>query len=57
MQNLNKEVRFSCPLDCFDACGRVAAVADNQVRRIRAGRDHLITRGACCIKTLNFAGP
>jgi len=57
MQNLNKAVSFSCPLDCFDACALVAAVVDNQVRRIRADRDHPLTRAACCIKALNFAEP
>lgn len=54
MQNHKKDVRFSCPLDCFDACGLVATVVDNRVSRIRGDRDHPLTRGVCCIKGLKL---
>lgn len=37
MLHHKKDVRFSCPLDCFDACGLVATV-DNRVSRIRGDR-------------------
>ena len=54
MQNHKKKVRFSCPLDCFDACGLVATVFDNHVSRIRGDRDHPLTRGVCCIKGIKL---
>ncbi|MDZ7580341.1 MAG: molybdopterin-dependent oxidoreductase [Deltaproteobacteria bacterium] len=50
MKNSEKEVRFSCPLDCFDVCGLVATVTDNRVVKIRGDEGHPLTRGVCCIK-------
>ncbi len=49
-----KNVRFSCPLDCFDVCGLVATVVDKRVVKIRGDRDHPLTRGVCCIKGLKL---
>ena len=49
-----KNVRFSCPLDCFDVCGLVATVIDNRVVKIRGDKDHPLTRGVCCIKGLKL---
>ncbi|MGD9242564.1 MAG: molybdopterin-dependent oxidoreductase [Desulfobacterales bacterium] len=54
MQNHKKDIRFSCPLDCFDACGLEATVIDDRVSRIRGDRDHPLTRGICCIKGLKL---
>ena len=52
MKHTQKEIRFSCPLDCFDVCGLVATVVDNRVVKIRGDKDHPLTRGVCCIKGL-----
>jgi anaerobic selenocysteine-containing dehydrogenase len=47
---MKKDVRFSCPLDCFDACGLVATVVGDRVVDIRGDRRHPLTAGACCGK-------
>lgn len=52
MKHTQKEIRFSCPLDCFDVCGLVATVVNNRVVKIRGDKDHPLTRGVCCIKGL-----
>jgi hypothetical protein len=44
MQNHKKDVRFSFPLDCFDACGLVTTVVDDCVSRIRGDRGNLLVR-------------
>ena len=40
--------RTACSLDCFDACGIVAEVADGRIVRIGGDPSHPITRGALC---------
>ena len=54
MRSPAKDIRFSCPLDCFDACGLVATVVDNRAVKIRGDKDHPLTRGVCCIKGLKL---
>jgi anaerobic selenocysteine-containing dehydrogenase len=49
---MKKAVKFTCPLDCFDACALVAAVEDGRVVSIRGDKDHPVTDGFCCRKGL-----
>src|SRR5436190_22781599 len=46
--------RTACSLDCFDACGIVAEVADGRVVRIGGDPAHPITRGALCNKVNHY---
>jgi anaerobic selenocysteine-containing dehydrogenase len=46
--------RTACSLDCFDACGIVAEVADGRLVRIGGDPDHPITRGALCNKVNHY---
>ncbi|MEM8852173.1 MAG: molybdopterin-dependent oxidoreductase [Pseudomonadota bacterium] len=45
-----KRIRTTCPRDCYDACGMVAAVKDGVVKKILGDPDHHIARGALCGK-------
>ena len=54
MTSPKKDIRFSCPLDCFDVCSLVATVVDNRVTKIRGGKNHPLTRGVVCIKGLKL---
>ena len=54
MKNPGKDIRLSCPLDCFDVCSLVATVVDNRVIKIRGDKDHPLTRGVPCIKGLKL---
>ena len=47
---MQKQVKFACPLDCFDACSLIASVENGRVVRIKGGRDHPLTRGMLCSK-------
>ncbi len=47
---MQKQVKFACPLDCFDACSLIASVENGRVVRIKGGRDHPLTRGMICSK-------
>jgi anaerobic selenocysteine-containing dehydrogenase len=46
--------RTACSLDCFDACGIVAEVADGRIVRIGGDPSHPITRGALCNKVNHY---
>ena len=46
--------RTACSLDCFDACGIVAEVADGRIVRIGGDPGHPITRGALCNKVNHY---
>src|SRR5438034_10070 len=46
--------RTACSLDCFDACGIVAEVADGRIVRIGGDPEHPITRGALCNKVNHY---
>ncbi len=49
------EIRHTaCSLDCFDACGIVAEVADGRIVRIGGDPEHPITRGALCNKVNHY---
>ena len=47
---MKKEIPFACPLDCFDACGLLAIVANDRVTAIRGDKTHPLTRGKVCTK-------
>jgi len=47
---VNTTVKFACPMDCFDACGLLAEVADGRVVRLKGDSDHPLTRGRICSK-------
>lgn len=51
---MKKEIHFSCPMDCFDVCGLIAAVENDRVVSIRGDKEHPLTRGACCKKGLKL---
>jgi anaerobic selenocysteine-containing dehydrogenase len=48
--------RTACSLDCFDACGIVAEVADGRIVRLGGDPAHPITRGALCNKVNHYLG-
>jgi anaerobic selenocysteine-containing dehydrogenase len=43
-------LKFACPLDCFDACGLLAEVANGRVVGLKGDPDHPVTRGRICVK-------
>ncbi len=47
---MNRNVKFACPMDCFDACGLLAEVADGRITRLKGDPDHPLTRGRICTK-------
>ena len=47
---MTRTVKLACPLDCFDACGLLAEVADGRVMGLRGDPDHPLTRGRICVK-------
>jgi anaerobic selenocysteine-containing dehydrogenase len=46
--------RTACSLDCFDACGIVAEVADGRIVRLGGDPAHPFTRGALCNKVNHY---
>ena len=46
--------RTACSLDCFDACGIVAEVADGKIVRLGGDPTHPFTRGALCNKVNHY---
>jgi anaerobic selenocysteine-containing dehydrogenase len=53
-----RDIRTTCPRDCYDACGAVVRVAaDGQVIHVRGDPDHPVSRGKLCRKcTLAYNG-
>ena len=45
-----ERIRTTCPRDCYDACGMVAAKQDGRVRKILGDPDHHVARGRLCGK-------
>lgn len=43
-------IKTTCPRDCYDACGMVAAVDDGRIRKILGDPDHAVAKGALCGK-------
>ncbi len=51
---MEKKVRFSCPLNCFDVCSLVATVINGKVVKIRGDKTHPLTKGTVCKKGLKL---
>ena len=47
---MTQTLRFACPLDCFDACGLLAEVANGRVVGLKGDPEHPVTRGRICVK-------
>lgn len=47
---MTQTLRFACPLDCFDACGLLAEVANGHVVGLKGDPEHPVTRGRICVK-------
>jgi anaerobic selenocysteine-containing dehydrogenase len=45
-----KFIKTTCPRDCYDACGMVAAVNDGRVRKVLGDPDHHVAKGVLCGK-------
>lgn len=45
-----ERIPFSCPMDCFDACGLIATIDNGRITRIEGDPDHPLTRGHVCPK-------
>ncbi|MEM8836724.1 MAG: molybdopterin-dependent oxidoreductase [Pseudomonadota bacterium] len=45
-----KTIRTTCPRDCYDACGMVAVVADDKIKKVLGDPDHHVAKGALCGK-------
>ncbi len=46
--------KTSCPLDCPDTCGLIAAVENNKVVSLAGDQDHPYTRGVICRKMKSY---
>ena len=52
-----RDVRTTCPRDCYDACGAIARVADGRIIHVRGDPTHPVSRGRLCRKcTLAYNG-
>jgi anaerobic selenocysteine-containing dehydrogenase len=52
-----RDVRTTCPRDCYDACGALVRVKDGRVVHVRGDPDHPVSRGKLCRKcTLAYNG-
>jgi anaerobic selenocysteine-containing dehydrogenase len=52
-----RDVRTTCPRDCYDACGALVRVEDGRVVHVRGDPDHPVSRGKLCRKcTLAYNG-
>jgi anaerobic selenocysteine-containing dehydrogenase len=47
---MKRLVKCACPLDCFDACGLLAEVAEGRVVGLKGDPAHPLTRGRICVK-------
>jgi anaerobic selenocysteine-containing dehydrogenase len=47
-------LKTACSLDCFDACGIVAEVADGRIVKLGGDPTHPFTRGALCNKVNHY---
>jgi anaerobic selenocysteine-containing dehydrogenase len=51
---MEKQVKFSCPMNCFDLCALVASVVNGKVVKIRGDETHPLTKGTVCKKGLKI---
>ncbi len=50
-------VRTTCPRDCYDACGILVTLTDDEIKNVRGDRDHPVSRGKLCRKcTIGYNG-
>lgn len=49
-----KTVKSGCPLDCWDACGFIVSVDENNQIKISGDKEHPITQGFLCKKGQDF---
>lgn len=47
---VTERIPFSCPMDCFDACGLIAVKEGGRIVKIEGDPDHPLTRGHVCPK-------
>jgi anaerobic selenocysteine-containing dehydrogenase len=45
-----RDVRTTCPRDCYDACGALVRVAEGRVVHVRGDPQHPVSRGKLCRK-------
>ncbi|GBF11543.1 molybdopterin-dependent oxidoreductase [Tepidibacillus sp. HK-1] len=45
---MGKQWKTACPLNCYDVCGFIVTIDNNQVVRIEGDPDHPITKGNIC---------
>lgn len=45
-----RDVRTTCPRDCYDACGALVRVMDGRITHVRGDPDHPVSRGKLCRK-------
>ncbi|HWF56466.1 MAG TPA: molybdopterin-dependent oxidoreductase [Solirubrobacteraceae bacterium] len=52
-----RDVKTTCPRDCYDACGALVRVSDGRVVHVRGDPEHPVSRGKLCRKcTLAYNG-
>jgi len=57
MRDGERDVRTTCPRDCYDACGAVVRVAGGRIVHVRGDPEHPVSRGKLCRKcTLAYNG-
>ena len=42
-----RDVRTTCPRDCYDACGALVRVMDGRITHVRGDPDHPVSRASC----------
>ena len=47
---VRENIRFSCPLDCFDVCSIIATVENGRIIKLKGDKNHPLTRGFICSK-------
>lgn len=57
MRDDERDVRTTCPRDCYDACGALVRVAGGRIVHVRGDPEHPVSRGKLCRKcTLAYNG-
>ena len=45
-----KRIKTTCPRDCYDACGMVAAIGDDGLKKVLGDPQHHVAKGTLCGK-------
>jgi anaerobic selenocysteine-containing dehydrogenase len=57
MREGERDVRTTCPRDCYDACGAIVRIAGDRIVHVRGDPEHPVSRGKLCRKcTLAYNG-